>query len=141
MSNPDSETYADRVIREALAGASFGLDLELVTRVMTDCLEAMGKQMAAMKAAQYPPAEYDRIARAFAHVAKSLDAVYRLVEFARGRPDSRSAPGADWLSGLTDAQLQQVQAWVEDNERTFGPTDAEAPGRPRAPRLPDTPGR
>jgi len=52
-----------------------------------------------------------------AHAMKSADGLYRLVEFASGRPDSRPDVGTDWLRGLTDEQLRTVQRWVEDKAR------------------------
>jgi hypothetical protein len=44
-----------------------------------------------------------------AHAMKSADGLYRLVEFAAGRPDSRPDKATDWLRGLTDEQLRIVQ--------------------------------
>jgi hypothetical protein len=114
MSHAD-ETYADRVVREALLAATGGLDADRVAEVVTKVVEAIDKQAAALKAATYRPEDYERIARAMAHAMKSADGLYRLVEFAAGRPDSRPDKATDWLRGLTDEQLRTVQGWVEAN--------------------------
>jgi hypothetical protein len=39
---------------------------------------------------------------------KSADGLVRLVEFASGRPDSRSEAGTDWLRTLTNEQFAIV---------------------------------
>jgi hypothetical protein len=62
-----------------------------------------------------------------AHAMKSADGLYRLVEFAAGRPDSRPDKATDWLRGLTDEQLRIVQGWVEASG------EATAPPRPHGP--------
>jgi hypothetical protein len=126
MRQPD-ETYADRVVREALVAATGGLDADRVAEVVTKVVEAIDKQAAALKAATYKPEDYERIARAMAHAMKSADGLYRLVEFAAGRPDSRPDKATDWLRGLTDEQLRIVQGWVEASG------EATAPLRPHGP--------
>jgi hypothetical protein len=112
------ETYADRVVHEAMIAATGGLDADRVAEVVTKVIEAIDKQAAALQAATYKPEDYERIARAMAHAMKSADGLYRLVEFAAGRPDSRPDKATDWLRGLTDEQLRIVQGWVEASEAT-----------------------
>ena len=137
MSQPD-ETYADRVVREAMLAATGGLDPDRVASAVTDIVEAIAKQAAVLKAATYAPEEYEKIARSMAHAMKSADGVFRLVEFASGRPDSRPDKATDWLRGLTDEQLRTVQGWIEANGQPTS-TDGreerlEAPhGRRRTP--------
>src|SRR6266508_3352736 len=124
MSSTD-EAYADQVVRAAMQAATGGLDADRVAEVVANTLEAINKQAEALKAATYRPEDYERIARAMAHAMKSADGLYRLVEFASDRPDSRPDVGTDWLRGLTDEQLRTVQRWVEENAL---PADAaEAP--------------
>jgi hypothetical protein len=132
MSQPD-DTYADRVVREAMLAATGGLDADRVAEVVTKVVEAIDKQAAALKAATYKPEDYERIARSMAHAMKSADGLYRLVEFAAGRPDSRPDKGMDWLRGLTDEQLRIVQGWIEasgqsEGER-LGPLETPRPRR------------
>jgi len=115
MSNDD--TYADRVVREAMLAASGGLDPDKVADVVAKVVDAVHKQAEALKQADYKPGDYERIARAMAHAMKSADGLYRLVEFAAGRPDSRPDKATDWLRGLTDEQLRIVEGWIQANEK------------------------
>jgi hypothetical protein len=113
MTSNQNDAYADRVVHEALLAATGGLDADRVAEVVAKVVEAIDKQAAALKQATYKPEDYERIARAMAHAMKSADGLYRLVEFAAGRPDSRPDKATDWLRGLTDEQLRTVQGWVE----------------------------
>jgi hypothetical protein len=127
--------YADRVLQAAMVAATGGLDADRVAEVVAKVVEAIDKQAAALKAATYRPEDYERIARAMAHAMKSADGLYRLVEFASGRPDSRPDKATDWLRGLTDDQLRIVQGWVEASaeaavaSRTHGAEDALSEAR------------
>src|SRR6266850_4949093 len=109
------EAYADRVVKAAMVAATGGLDPDRVAQVVSNVVEAIDKQAAALKAATYRPEDFEKIARSMAHAMKSADGLYRLVEFAAGRPDSRPDKATDWLRGLTDEQLRTVQSWVEAN--------------------------
>jgi hypothetical protein len=127
------EAYADRVVKAAMVAATGGLDADRVAEVVTKVVEAIDKQAAALKNATYKPEDYERIARAMAHAMKSADGLFRLVEFASGRPDSRPDKGMDWLRGLTDEQLRIVQGWIEasgqsEGER-LGPLETPRPRR------------
>ena len=116
MSHAD-ETYADRVVREAMIAATGGLDADRVAEVIAKVVEAIDKQATALKVAEYRPGDYEKIARSMAHAMKTADGIYRLVEFAAGRPDSRPDKATDWLRGLSSEQLKTVQGWIEENER------------------------
>jgi len=122
--------YADRVLQAAMVAATGGLDADRVAEVVAKVVEAIDKQAAALKAATYRPEDYERIARAMAHAMKSADGLYRLVEFASGRPDSRPDKATDWL--------RIVQGWVEasaDATAPPGPHGAEdALSKARGPR-------
>jgi hypothetical protein len=113
----NDDTYADRVVREAMLAASGGLDPDKVADVVAKVVDAVHKQAEALKQADYKPGDYERIARAMAHAMKSADGLYRLVEFAAGRPDSRPDKATDWLRGLTDEQLRIVEGWIQANEK------------------------
>jgi len=74
--------------------------------------------------------DYEKMARSMAHALKTADGIYRLVEFAAGRSDSRPDTATDWLRGLTNEQLHIVEGWVTENvrradaaERQTAPTD------------------
>ena len=130
MRNDDG--YADRVVREAMLAASGGLDADRVAEVVAKVVEAIDKQAAALKEATYRPEDYERIARAMAHAMKSADGLYRLVEFASGRPDSRPDKAGDWLRGLTNEQLRTVQSWIDANAQEKESAEVvEGPPGPR----------
>ena len=93
-SNQNETAYADRVVREAMLAATGGLDPDRVAQAVTDIVEA---------------------------IAKQADGVFRLVEFASGRPDNRPDKATDWLRGLTDEQLRIVQGWVEASAEAAAP--------------------
>ena len=56
-------TYADRVLHEAMVGATRGLDLDRVEGVVTEGIEALAKMVTALRAAEYTPAEYEKTLR------------------------------------------------------------------------------
>lgn len=124
------EAYADRVVRAAMVAATDGLDPDRVAQVVSKVVEAIDKQSEALKNATYKPEDYERIARAMAHAMKSADGLYRLVEFASGRPDSRPDKATDWLRGLTNEQLRIVEGWLEENERGAAVALEAKHGRP-----------
>ncbi len=113
MSGP-THRYADDVIRSALAASSGGLDLEAAHCAIQDALEAMQKQARALKEASYEGRSPEIVARAFNHTGKTADELFRLLEFAKGQPDSRPDLGRDWLGVLTDEQLETVGRWVAE---------------------------
>jgi len=116
MSGP-THGYADDVIRSALAASSGGLNLDAAHCAIQDALEAMQKQASALKEASYDGRSPEIIARAFNHTGKTADELFRLLEFAKGQPDSRPDLGTDWLRALTDEQLKTVARWVDENLR------------------------
>jgi hypothetical protein len=118
MTSKQSDTdYADRVVREAMVAATGGLDADRVAAAVTDIVAAVGRMGAVLKDAPFKPGDYEKIARSMARAMKTADGIYRLVEFAAGRPDSRPDKATDWLRGLTDDQLRIVQGWVDENGR------------------------
>src|SRR5947207_390318 len=102
------ETYADRILREVSAMANGGLEADAVEKAITDACGALQKQMAPC-AVDYGQSEHrvscpscgvkhtlvlpvpnaTEIARATSHTTKALDELYRLLQFAKGHPDSR----------------------------------------------------
>ena len=112
-----STDYADRVLREAMAAATGGLDPAGAEQALEHAVKAIAKQMAALEATDYQGMSADQVARAVAHTTKAADVLFRLVEFSRGKPDSRPDLGTDWLRALNDEQLRTVQRWIEDRER------------------------
>ena len=120
MTDGRPSDYADRVLSEALTAAAGGLDPAAAEEALTKAIKAIAKQMAALEGKDYAAMPADQVARAVAHTTKAGDVLFRLLEFARGHPDSRPDMGADWLRGLTDEQLRTVQRWVEEREQKEG---------------------
>src|SRR5262249_4992234 len=117
MSDDRTTDYADRVLREAMAAATGGLDPGAAEEALTNCIKAIAKQMAALEQKDYGGMATAEVARATAHTTKAGDVLFRLMEFARGKPDRRLDVGTEWLRALTDEQLRTVQRWVEEGER------------------------
>lgn len=109
--------YADKVLQEALTAATGGLDPEAAERALTSAVRAVAKQMEALEQKDYADLTPEQIARAAAHTSKSADVIFRLMEFAKGNPDSRPDKAGDWLRGLTNDQFAIVQGFIEANER------------------------
>ena len=121
------EGYADRVLHEALTAAMGGLDPERVEAAITAAVDAIAKQMQALEAREYGAMPVAELARAVAHTTKAGDILYRLAEFARGRPDSRpdnALRSHDVLKLLSDEQLKTVQGWIETRTAEI-PADLE----------------
>ena len=132
MNHTDPD-YADRQLREAIKIASSGLDLAFLSDAQQNLVEALREQSRVLKDATYDGKSPDAVARATAHTMKALDMVTRLAEFSRGNPDSRPALQGDWLQGLTEEQLQQVQVWLEANAERVESTELhESQTEPRS---------
>ena len=109
--------YADRVLQEAMTAATGGLDPAAGEQALTNAVKAVAKQMAALEAKDYQAMPAAEIARAVSHTAKAGDVLFRLMEFAKGYPDSRPDTATDWLRGLTNEQLRTVERWVTEREQ------------------------
>lgn len=120
MSDDRSTDYADRVLREAMAAATGGLDPAAAGDALTNAIKAIAKQMAVLEQRDYADMSAAEVARAVAHTTKAGDVLFRLMEFARGKPDRRPDVGTDWLRALSDEQLRAVQRWIEESERKGG---------------------
>ena len=129
MTNTQSDTdYANRVVHEAMVAATGGLDADRVAAAVADIVEAVGRMGAVLKDAPFKPVDYEKIARSMAHAMKTADGIYRLVEFAAGRPDSRPDKATDWLRALTNEQLRIVEGWIEANAQAAPPAGADSHG-------------
>ena len=130
-----ADDYTERVMREAMAAVSGGLDAEAIEDAAEKACRAIQKQMTALEAADYSQSEHKTtcpkcatafkvtlpipnptaVARATSHTVKGLDEIYRLAAFARGLPDSRPDLGGvtrDLFSILTADQIATVEAWI-----------------------------
>ena len=104
----------DRVLQEVIARASDGLEFETATGAITDGIKAIAKQLNALETKHYKGMTAPEIARCVSHTVKAMDELYRLLQFAKGAPDSRPDLGGDWLRGLSTEQLAQVQRWIAE---------------------------
>jgi len=120
------EDWVERHVKEALISVSCGLDIDKINKIQASMIIALQKKADALKDATYDPKDYDAIAKAAAHAAKTLDLLTRLSQFAKGEPDSRPDLGREWLQALTDEQLEQVQAWLKEaQEQADGAGDQD----------------
>jgi hypothetical protein len=87
--------YADRVLEEAMTAATGGLDPAAAERALTSAIRAVEKQMQALESKDYQALTPEQIARSVSHTAKAGDVIFRLMEFAAGRSDSRPDKGTD----------------------------------------------
>ena len=117
--------YAERVMKDAMLASTGGLDLDLANKAIQRALEALAKQAEALSKTKYSRTKPDQVSRAFNHTGKTLDEIFRLMQFSRGQPDSRPDFGTDWLQALTDKQFSQVKTWIEENERTDAEKEAK----------------
>jgi hypothetical protein len=108
-----STDYADRVLREAMAAVTGGLDPSVAEEALTSTTQAIARQMKALEDKDYAKMSPDQVARAVAHTTKAADVLFRLVEFARGKPGQppRSrhglAPGAQRRAAAHGAALDR----------------------------------
>lgn len=60
----------------------------------------------------------ESLGKTFSYVAKTIDEITRLMEFASGRADSRQETTgfAELAKHLTNAQFAQVMTWVAENQ-------------------------
>src|SRR5262249_16507836 len=129
MTNNQSDTdYANRVVHEAMVAATGGLDADRGAAAVADIVGAGGGMGGGLKEGAFKRIDYEKIARAMAHAMKTADGIYRLVEFAAGRPDSRPDKATDWLRALTDEQLRIVEGWIEANAQVAPPAGADSHG-------------
>lgn len=132
------ESFADKIMRETMNRVlSGGIDED----VAYDTIQAIQLALKAQAEALQKGAE--RVnrgdvrcpqclqpvppnARDIAHLSKALDECARLLQFAKGGPDHRTALVGGTsderaiLGWLTDTQMAQVSAWVEENMAAAG---------------------
>lgn len=113
---PQDVTSIDRMLDEVMARASDGLDFGMATGAITDGVMAIRRQLRALAKKSYKNLDAAVVSRCVAQTTKALDDLFRLLQFAKGNPDSRPDVGSDWLRGLKKEQLDQVQLWLEQNQ-------------------------
>ena len=120
MSRGAEAEQVDRLLGEALAAASWGLDLEGSEQAVRSAVEAIQKHMERLAKVDYSQETFQDVAKAVGQAVRGLDELVRLLAFARGQPDrrldvvggmGRTGP-PDWLQLLPDEQVAQVEAWL-----------------------------
>jgi hypothetical protein len=120
----------EREIDEALGKRFKVLDPKKIEKSIGEALGALDGAMVALRATKFEegvrcpkckkvvsvPLGPRDLAQVTAYTAKVVDMVYRLSEFAAGRPDSRpeQASAADLLTMISDDQLQTLMGWVDE---------------------------
>ena len=80
---------------------------------LNDAIVAMAKIAEVMKHADYTGMKPENAAKTMSYLAKMVDEVVRLMEFAKGNPDSRPDVGlGELLRFLTNEQFKQVNDWI-----------------------------
>lgn len=124
----------DQFLADTLAAVSAGVDVDEAYAGLREGIQAIRKQLEALNGVNYKartlklkcpecaataefkaPWKPDELARAAAHTMKVNDELARLVQFAKGLPDSRPDAGGsnrDLLSLLTAEQFAMVQGWI-----------------------------
>src|SRR5262245_35372550 len=98
--------YGDKVINNAMEAATGWMDSDEAARAVNTAIEALNKVSEYIAQADLTNMKPEIAARTLAHLAKMIDEVARLVEFAHGKADSRPAPGlSELLPLLTNEQF------------------------------------
>lgn len=105
-----------------IAAELAGRDLTDADLVCPKCQKQFGKR--GVKTEDLP--------RMLAYGAKQVDDLTRLLQLLSGNPDSRP-DGTDWLRHLTDAQFQQVKAWVAERQAGEASHEPETVRKSRGP--------
>ena len=121
----DAESYADRMIKNAMANITGEIDFDVASRTEGNCFQALESSTAiiAKRMKEIESGTVDAnvttpiLAKMISHITKSVDECYRLLQFADGKPDSRPDAGASLLALLTPEQLGIFNGWIEENRK------------------------
>ncbi len=122
-----TDTYADKVMRDALMRDTGDLDLDIPAQAINEAVQELQRQAEVLKRAKYDPRKPEMVARAFSHTGKTLDELYRLVKFSKGQPDSRPDIGAEWIQLLTDSELAELMRRAERSEAEEEKKESDLP--------------
>ena len=64
---------------------------------------------------ELPLIKLEVVSRVVKSISDAIDQQKRLADFAQGKADGRPEKGLDWLDGLQEWQIAQVQEWVKGN--------------------------
>lgn len=99
---------------------------------LNNALLAMQKIAFVLKDADYSTMKPENAAKTMSYLAKMVDEVVRLMEFAKGNPDSRPDIGLqDFLKYLTDEQFLQLNDWISHGKAklTIGQPEIRVTGQ------------
>lgn len=116
--------YGDKVMDNAMDAATGWLDRDEAAKAVNTAIAALNKVSDYIAQADVTNMKPEIAARTLAHIAKMIDEVARLVEFSRGKADSRPAPGlGELLPYLTNEQFETLSRWIEEaqQKRPLGP--------------------
>ena len=131
------ESFADRMIKQTLNHVlTGGIDEDMAEDTILELQKALQSQAKALAHAAERVMRGDircetchqptpPHARDVAHLTKALDECARLLQFAKGGPDHRTAVSISSeergvLRYLTAAQVESVSAWVEEGMIRLG---------------------
>ena len=107
--------YGDDIIKDALIKSTCGLDLDVAEVTLGNLNEALQAQSKRLKNANWSEEKLGEVGRTLAYTMKVIDGYVRVIQFAKGQPDSRPDLGGDWLKALTDEELEMVAEMVKRN--------------------------
>lgn len=103
-------------------------------------MERLAKHMASLDPAEAQPCEacgrkgisIEQAGKTHAYMAKVVNEVTRLLQFERGKPDSRQEVVglADLMKVLTEEQFETLNKWYEEGMQRDGPLETTPTGRP-----------
>ena|SRR3990167_2428491 len=107
----DSVDSIGRDVRSFMSISGTGQDAAISS--LNNALLAMQKIAVVLKDADYSTMKPENAAKTMSYLAKMVDEVVRLMEFAKGNPDSRPDIGLqDFLKYLSNEQFIQLNEWV-----------------------------
>ena len=118
-------TDPEAILKQIQIGLAAGVDADLQSETNRKMQDAIQRYTDELLTRDLADVKTNELVKGLTFLAKSWDEQVRLTQFVSGKADSRpEIHGSDWLKCLDDAELQQVQRWVEAHEQevtTHGP--------------------
>lgn len=125
------ESYADKMLRDAMLFASGGFDAEEAAHAVNAALKATKMQAELLQkeceklfsgdrqnidcpTCHRGRLDIDRIAKAMQSSAKMVNEITRLAAFCGQRGDGKEASTGSWLSVLPDDKIEVIKGWVRE---------------------------
>jgi len=124
MKHVNDNTYGDQVIDNAMADATGWLQAGEAKKAVNSGITALKRAAEELAHADFASMKPEIAARTAAYLAKMIDEVSRLIEFAAGKADSRpEVTVSAFLLELTDEELAFF-------DKALARIEAKAAGRP-----------